>query len=563
MRTPRIGDLRSMRSAAVVAFVAGVGLLRASTASALSYTVTELVPMEGAVSLAPRALNDLGQITGDATMDDMTTHAFLWSSGVATDLGTLEDDPYSFSFGNGINSAGDVVGSSDGVAFLYSGGVMTSLSGLPVGAGSSATGINDAGQVSGISGSEAFLYSGGVMTGLGTLGGPASVAHAINQLGEVAGGSTVSVDPPMTHAFLYSGGIMHDRGELVGGGAIAWAVNDLGELAGRAGILPWPSCCEYRGFKWSNGVMTNLGSLGGADSWAFGINNAGDVVGYARLADERTNHAFIYRGGTMIDLNTLLVPEDSGYVLSSARDINNVGQIVATGSGGTGGYLLTPVGCGSGDVDPGEECDDGPANGTPASCCTDACQHALPGTACNGGVCDTSGTCGPMLACGTTPTSGCQPPPSAKAKLDLKPDKLAWKWISSTGVAYEQYGFPEASTTYLVCGYDASGLQIAATVPAGGTCGTRPCWKPLGVAGHRYRNSLGEPDGITSISLKAGAAGAARFRVKAGRSSYQSPSLPLAPPVRMQLHRNGGPCWEATYSTPFVNSSIKFKAKSD
>src|SRR4029453_16307205 len=86
--------------------------------------VTELHPFTGSTGLVPRALNDSGQVTGHAAMADQTFHAFRWTNGVATDLGTLGDYP-SDSYGVGINSAGDVVGSADAVAFLYSGGVMT------------------------------------------------------------------------------------------------------------------------------------------------------------------------------------------------------------------------------------------------------------------------------------------------------------------------------------------------------------------------------------------------------------------------------------------------------
>jgi hypothetical protein len=39
-------------------------------------------------------------------------------------------------------------------------------------------------------------------------------------------------------------------------------------------------------------------------------------------------------------------------------------------------------------------------------------------------------------------------------------------------------------------------------------------------------------------------------------------ALPL--PVRVQLRRSGAStCWEAVYSTPLVNTSAQFKARSD
>ncbi|MBA3439381.1 MAG: hypothetical protein H0T92_05880 [Pyrinomonadaceae bacterium] len=41
-------------------------------------------------------------------------------------------------------------------------------------------------------------------------------------------------------------------------------------------------------------------------------------------------HAFIYGNNMMLDLNDL-IPSGSGWVLSVANDINNLGQIVGTG----------------------------------------------------------------------------------------------------------------------------------------------------------------------------------------------------------------------------------------
>ena len=75
--------------------------------------------------------------------------------------------------------------------------------------------------------------------------------------------------------------------------------------------------------------MTDLGTLGGRGGIAFSINNDGQVVGMALVADDETNHAFLYTGGTMYDLNALVVPRLVGVTLGDARAINDRGQIVA------------------------------------------------------------------------------------------------------------------------------------------------------------------------------------------------------------------------------------------
>jgi probable HAF family extracellular repeat protein len=86
------------------------------------------------------------------------------------------------------------------------------------------------------------------------------------------------------------------------------------------------------------------GLLGGTLSLAYGINNLGQVVGYA---DTRSgDHAFLYNGGTMVDLNTLLAPTNPGWDLASAQAINDTGQIVGYGynpSGQFDAFLLTPA----------------------------------------------------------------------------------------------------------------------------------------------------------------------------------------------------------------------------
>jgi len=53
-------------------------------------------------------------------------------------------------------------------------------------------------------------------------------------------------------------------------------------------------------------TITDLGTLGGSYAYARGINNSGQVAGYSYLTGNSSAHAFLYDGGVMIDLNTLL-----------------------------------------------------------------------------------------------------------------------------------------------------------------------------------------------------------------------------------------------------------------
>lgn len=91
-------------------------------------------------------------------------------------------------------------------------------------------------------------------------------------------------------------------------------------------------------------AITDLGTFGGTYSYAYGINDSGQVVGYAYTSNNSAQPAFLYSNGRMTDLNSLL-PAGSGWTLTSARAINNAGDIVGYGvnpAGQTHAFLLTP-----------------------------------------------------------------------------------------------------------------------------------------------------------------------------------------------------------------------------
>ena len=87
--------------------------------------------------------------------------------------------------------------------------------------------------------------------------------------------------------------------------------------------------------------MQDLGTLGGTNSYAYGINADGQMVGVAQISSGAL-HAFLYTGGSMQDLNSLVKGLPPGVVLSAAEAINDQGWIAANGSDGYA-YLLNPA----------------------------------------------------------------------------------------------------------------------------------------------------------------------------------------------------------------------------
>jgi probable HAF family extracellular repeat protein len=346
-----------------VAFVTVLVVLLAAARSveAVTYKVTDLGTLGGASS-SPAALNDQGQVVGSSLTASGQTHAFLYTGGVMTDLGTLAGQNYSRA--QDINNAGNVVGASlvedsqgnlsGNRPFIYSGGTMTNIGSLGGGYGF-ANGIDSSGRVTGLSAradavTHAFRYVGGVMMDLGDLsnGNGYSDGYSINDAGDVAG---VSVAATGERGFLWHNGIITDLGDLPGGpnSSSAYKINNQNQVVGESGVS---GAVVGHAFVWQNGVMTDLQTLSGFDSsYAVGINDFGTVVGtsyqpgvaFGRSSD----HAFVWDALVGLqDLNQLLDGTGNGWTISIASDINSSGQIVGLGfnpAGDQHGFLLTPV----------------------------------------------------------------------------------------------------------------------------------------------------------------------------------------------------------------------------
>jgi cysteine-rich repeat protein len=211
--------------------------------------------------------------------------------------------------------------------------------------------------------------------------------------------------------------------------------------------------------------------------------------------------------------------------------------------------------CGDGTVQGGcgEQCDDG---------------NLLPDDGC-------SPTC-TLEPCGALPATGCRAPFTggkallkAKATVDSAKHQLQWKWAAGTATTLEDFGSPTTTASYSLCLYDTGqdpGQQLISTttIPAGGLCGGKPCWKASGTSGFGFKSKTLTADGAAQLKLKAGVDGKAAIQFMGKGANFQMPALgTLAGPIVVQL-TNSTVCWQATYSAPFLkNDGISFLGKAD
>jgi probable HAF family extracellular repeat protein len=331
------------------------GITRRVEAQTPRYTVTDLGTFGGARSAA-FSINNSGQVAGFAETADGRSQAFVYTDHTLINLGTLGGfDSYAYR----ISDSGFVIGRAQNAGGRNRGFVtilnssmfdISSLDSRLGGSFSMATGVNGSGQVVGYfhtatqhmaSRNRVFLYSNHLVTDLGTFGGADGIVTAINDSGQMVGsyGTEPEADYAERRAFLYSAGKVTNLGTLGGKVTIATDLNDSAQAVGysqsRSG--------EYHAFIYSAGALSDLGTLpGGTQSFAYGTNKSGEVVG-ASDGVASTLHAFLYSAGVMRDLNSL-IPTNSGWVLTEAREINNAGQIVGNGikDGQQRAFLLIP-----------------------------------------------------------------------------------------------------------------------------------------------------------------------------------------------------------------------------
>ena len=376
-RTTRASGGRRARASAAVLGVGGalsvLGLAPAgaapaqaaesSTAAAVTYRYIDLGLLgvnpsrEGGGYALAAGVNEQRQVAGWSTSSKVGgTRGFVWQQGRLIDVGSLTRG------GGGGNSAmyaindnGVAAGWTNpasqfepGKAATFRNGKLTLLPGWGPRSSSEVLAINNRGQAVGSASRDvnsvsqarerAVLWSGGVMRDLGTLGGTTqsrygteAIARDINEVGQVVGDALATGDNPW-RAFLWENGKMRDLGTLGSTfeGTTAIAINDRGVAVGGS-ALPDRQVGASHAVRWSpDGRIQDLGALGTGplvSSYAQDINNSGVIVGQSR-DDDLLDKAFVWRNGSMKQLDTLVTNLPKGRTLATAEGINDKGVIV-------------------------------------------------------------------------------------------------------------------------------------------------------------------------------------------------------------------------------------------
>ncbi|HZZ44701.1 MAG TPA: hypothetical protein VFE58_17325 [Tepidisphaeraceae bacterium] len=311
------------------------------------------------------SLNDSGAVLFSTGATDTTPQrAYVWQGGIAQEIPTASSLD---TVGLAMNNMGVVAGvltACNGIqqGFIWNASEGLTTLNLPGTDDSEIRGINNQSQVVGAAANSvtgqynAFVWSSSSgATILASLGSGESLANSINNAGQIVGSSGDPVlnsypfDPNASlgqqHAVMWQNGAVIDLTP-----SSPWSeaidVNDRGQVVGyRMSVVLFDGGFQAFSvpFVWDSIHGAVDLPLVGDQASAVAINDEGEIVGYSGNGDADAR-AILWQGGSVYDLNTLL-PENSGWILQYAMDINNLGEIAGVGmyEGQEQSFLLAPT----------------------------------------------------------------------------------------------------------------------------------------------------------------------------------------------------------------------------
>jgi hypothetical protein len=251
-------------------------------------------------------------------------------------------------------AVGQVVVNGVAQAVEFTGATRTSLA-PPEASGSLATAVDDAGAVVGVlSPAEAVQFmGGGAVRDLGHLPGDGPIAGAtdINNSGDVVGFAANTPGPGSTFAPVkFSGGVASALPELhQGDSGLPLGISTRGGFVdgqeyladGRIAAVqfgPGPNAVDLGRLR----PGYNCNAVAAVDSSGDGVGISGtDVTAGGNCGGAVSNVLFTH--GSVYDLVTLL-PANSGWQITSVKDINDGGMITGTGihNGLERGFIMLP-----------------------------------------------------------------------------------------------------------------------------------------------------------------------------------------------------------------------------
>jgi probable HAF family extracellular repeat protein len=248
-----------------------------------------LARLAGTDGFDPRAINDFGRIAGSARVDDVIFQPVLWDAARGVVVLTPPGSPL-------LGEALDISNTDLAVGWVRDG----------------------------VGPERAFVWdSVNGMRDLNTLAGISNFerAAAINDSGQVAGETIVNGN---SHAVIWDpiDGLL----DLTTG--IFGFTSDINNHGAVVGWTDFGVVDRVHAFLYQSGEMTDLGALRRSRSYALALNDVGQVVGQA-VAGQGIPLGWFYDGDQMWNLNRL-IDQSLGWIIVSADDINDAGQIVAT-----------------------------------------------------------------------------------------------------------------------------------------------------------------------------------------------------------------------------------------